>query len=202
MYKYTFHLDPVKHKGRWLGQMQVRSDSAAYWPVTSMTAASAMAMSLTDATCAATTIPAPSSNRRPDPLAAARARGGSYIQQQFDDPSNLSLTDAQTYSGRAEAVIKDERNRGLLYALAPQGAAHGYRYPKWQFDVPASRLAPVLDILVTHGMSAWAIHHFLTRPNTMLGGRRPCEAIGDIHFSLPHLIDVVQTKVAEHQGAA
>jgi hypothetical protein len=138
----------------------------------------------------------------PDPLAAAKVRGASYMKTEFESTGNLSLSAASEYSGRSDRMINLERNRGGLYALILEGNSRGYRYPKWQFDVPSPRLRSVLDVLTSSSISCWSMHNFLTRPHVDLDGRSPSAAIGDVDFPLERIVHVARRRVEQHQGAS
>lgn len=137
-----------------------------------------------------------------DPLAAAKSRGASYMKAEFEQADNLSLAAASEYSGRSDRMINLERNRGALYALILEGNTRGYRYPKWQFDVPSSRLRQVLDVLTSSSISCWSMHNFLTRPHSDLDGRTPGVAIGDSEFPIERIIAVARLRVDQQQGAS
>jgi hypothetical protein len=138
----------------------------------------------------------------PDPLAAAKARGASYKTNELANPDNLNLVNASKYAGRSDRVINMERKRGWLYALVPEGNTRGYRYPKWQFDVPASRLRAILDILTPSSLSCWSLHNFLTRPHSDLDGKSPSAALADSTFAIERIIDVARRRVDLQQGAS
>jgi hypothetical protein len=138
----------------------------------------------------------------PDPLAAAKVRGASYKTNELANPDNLTLVNASKYAGRSDRVINIERKRGWLYALVSEGNTRGYRYPKWQFDVPASRLRAVLDILTPSSLSCWSLHNFLTRPHSDLGGKSPSAALADSTFAIERIIDVARRRVDLQQGAS
>ncbi|MFC3461519.1 hypothetical protein [Massilia haematophila] len=135
-------------------------------------------------------------------LANAKARGASYMRSEFDSPENLSLSAASEYSGRSDRVINQERNRGALYALLLEGNTRGFRYPKWQFDVEASRLRAVLQVLIGTSMSCWALHSFLGRPHTDLDSRAPKDVIADNTFPLDRIVEVARRRVDQQQGAS
>lgn len=137
-----------------------------------------------------------------DPLAAAKSRGVSYMKTEFERADNLTLSAASEYSGRSDRMINLERNRGALYALILEGNTRGYRYPKWQFDVPSTRLRPVLDVLTPSSISCWSMHNFLTRPHAELDGRSPSAAIGDSDFPIERIVEVARHRVDQQQGAS
>jgi hypothetical protein len=137
-----------------------------------------------------------------DPLAAAKSRGASYIKTEFESADNLSLSAASEYSGRSDRMINLERNRGSLYALILEGNTRGYRYPRWQFDVPSARLRSVLNVLTASSISCWSMHNFLMRPHSDLDGRSPSTAIGDSDFSLERIVEVARRRVEQQQGAS
>ncbi|MFC4932863.1 hypothetical protein [Massilia sp. GCM10023247] len=138
----------------------------------------------------------------PSPLAAAKARGASYMKVEFENPQNLTLAAASRYTGRSDRLINLERNRGALYALILEGNTRGYRYPKWQFDVAAARLRAVLDVLAPSAMSCWALHSFLTRPHVDLDNRSPAEALADGTFAIERVVGLARQRADLHQGAA
>lgn len=137
-----------------------------------------------------------------DPLAAAKSRGASYMKNELANPDNLSLVDASKYAGRSDRLINVERNKGWLYALVPEGNTRGYRYPKWQFDVPAPRLRAILDTLAPGSLSCWALHNFLTRSHSDLDGKSPAAALADGDFPIDQIIDVARRRIDQHQGTA
>jgi hypothetical protein len=137
-----------------------------------------------------------------DRLAAAKARGASYKTTELANPDNLTLVNASKYAGRSDRVINLERKRGWLYALLSEGNTRGYRYPKWQFDVPTSRLRSVLDVLTSSSLSCWSLHNFLTRPHSDLDGKSPSAALADHTFAIERIIDVARRRVDLQQGAS
>jgi hypothetical protein len=149
-------------------------------------------------------LPEPHSQKTPkfDPLAVAKARGASYMKNEFEAPENLTLVAASQYSGRSDRIINQERNRGWLYALILDGNKRGYRYPKWQFDVSSERLRPVLEFLIPSELGCWAIHGFLKRPHPGLNGISPSEAIADSDVPIDKILSVVRARLDPHQGAA
>lgn len=137
-----------------------------------------------------------------DPLEAARGRGESYMRSQLDDPDNLNLDMAASYVGASGRHINELRQRGELYALVLQGNTRGFRYPKWQFDTPRERRAPVLQKMTGMGLGCWAIHDFMIRPNEHLG-RSPREALTDPDFLLKRVEDAVDVRFGGgDQGAS
>lgn len=136
-----------------------------------------------------------------DPLASAKSRGTAYKKNELASPDNLNLVNASKYAGRADRVINMDRQRGRLYALVPEGNTRGYRYPKWQFDVPAARLRAVLEVLAPGSLSCWSLHSFLTRPHSDLDGKTPAAALADNTFDINRVIDVAMRRVDPHQGA-
>lgn len=137
-----------------------------------------------------------------DPLAAAKSRGAAYKKNELANPDNLNLVSASKYAGRSDRVINLERKRGWLYALVPEGNTRGYRYPKWQFDVPASRLRAILDILTPSSLSCWSLHNFLTRPHSDLDGKSPSVALADNTFAIERILDVARRRIDLQQGAS
>jgi hypothetical protein len=137
-----------------------------------------------------------------DPLAAAVTRGAEYMREEFFRPENLSLEEASVLTGRSERTINTERNRGWLYALLLEGNSRGYRYPKWQFDVPAARLRPILDILRSKNFVGWALHNFFVTPHFDLDDQSPSAAIANEEFPLERIANVARIRVDAHQGAA
>jgi hypothetical protein len=137
-----------------------------------------------------------------DPLGEAKSRGASYIKNELANPDNLNLASASAYCGRSDRTINLERQRGWLYALVLEGNSRGYRYPKWQFDVPASRLRLTLDILTPSGLSCWAIHNFLMRPHSDLDGKSPATALADSTFPIERVADLARRRVDQQQGAS
>jgi hypothetical protein len=137
-----------------------------------------------------------------DPLAAARARGVSYMKAQLELPENLNLDSAATYSGLSNRHINELRQKGDLYALVLEGNTRGYRYPQWQFDAERERLVPVLRSLHEKGLSCWAIHSFMMRVNEHLG-RAPREGILDPDFPVDRITEAVGIRFSQaDQGAA
>lgn len=140
--------------------------------------------------------------RAPTPLEAARDRGVSYMKSVLDQPDNLTLGEAAAYCGRSDRIVNEARQRGEYYALVLEGNSRGFRYPRWQFDVPHGRLVPVLRKLDAHDASCWARHHFLTRPSPCLGGRIPRDILLDGDAGLAAVCSAIDEHFTGEQGAA
>ncbi|MNY50020.1 hypothetical protein D3C86_1854930 [compost metagenome] len=117
-------------------------------------------------------------------------------------PENLSLRDASTYSGRSDRAINEARLKGQLYALVPPGKQRGLRYPQWQLDAEAVRLAAVLAPFIEAGASCWVVHNFMQRPLHVLGDARPMDWILDASKPVEPVVQAVKDRYAGEQGAA
>jgi len=137
-----------------------------------------------------------------DALQAARERGRQYALEELQQPENLSLRDAAAYAGRSDRAINEARLSGQLYALVPPGKQRGLRYPQWQFDAEASRLAAVLAPFIAAKASCWVVHHFMQRPLEALDGARPMDWVMDAARPIAPLVEVINARYAGEQGAA
>lgn len=137
-----------------------------------------------------------------DPLQAARGRGRQYALAELQRPENLSLRDASTYAGRSDRAINEARLSGQLYALVPPGKQRGLRYPQWQFDAEASRMAAVLAPFIEASASCWIVHNFMQRPLDALGGERPMDWVLDAARPLETVVEAAKARFAGEQGAA
>lgn len=137
-----------------------------------------------------------------DPLQAARDRGRHQALAELQRPENLSLRDAATYAGRSDRAINEARLQGQLYALIPPGKQRGLRYPQWQFDAEAARLAAVLAPFIEAGASCWVVHNFMQRPLHALGDARPMDWILDASKPVEPVVQAVKDRYAGEQGAA
>ena len=124
------------------------------------------------------------------------------MKSELDQPDNLTLGEASAYCGRSDRVVNEARQRGEYYALILDGNSRGFRYPRWQFDIPAARLATVLRKLDALDVSCWAKHHFLTRPSPCLDGRTPRELLVDGDASLAAVCSAIDEHFTGEQGAA
>lgn len=138
----------------------------------------------------------------PTPLEAARQRGVSYMKSELDHPGNLTLAEASAYCGRSDRIVNEARQRGEYYALVLDGNSRGFRYPRWQFDVPHARLATVLRKLDALDASCWAKHHFLTHRRPCLGGRTPRDILLEGDAGLPAVCSAIDQHFTGEQGAA
>ena len=91
-----------------------------------------------------------------------------------------------------------------LADLSPilDGNSRGFRYPRWQFDIPPARLATVLRKLDALDASCWAKHHFLTRPSPCLDGRTPRELLVNRDAGLAAVCSAIDEHFTGEQGAA
>lgn len=137
-----------------------------------------------------------------DPLQAARDRGRQYALAELQRPENLSLRDASTYAGRSDRAINEARLSGQLYALVAPGKQRGLRYPQWQFDAEASRLAAVLAPFIEASASCWIVHNFMQRPLDALGGERPMDWVLDAARPIETVVEAAKARFAGEQGAA
>ncbi|MDQ2987756.1 MAG: hypothetical protein M3R60_01490 [Pseudomonadota bacterium] len=136
-------------------------------------------------------------------LAPAMARGRAVMAAELAKPANLTLDAMALVARRSDRTINEERIKGQLYALLPEGKTRGFRYPKWQFDVPRERLTRVLLALRDRDLSPWAQHRFLMRPSMFLPGEAvPSEWIGNPNMPLDLLIRAIDARFAEDQGGA
>lgn len=132
---------------------------------------------------------------------SARERGAVYARQQYDDPQNLSLSEAARHAHLSERVINERRNDGRYYALVLDGKSRGFRYPSWQFDADGVRLAPVLEILRAAKASCWAIHQFMLAPNVHLDGLAARDWILDPTRDVGRVSELVRARFLSDQGA-
>ncbi|WP_061959939.1 hypothetical protein [Cupriavidus pauculus] len=146
--------------------------------------------------------PAGRAQESQDPLQAARDRGRQYALAELQRPENLSLRDASTYAGRSDRAINEARLSGQLYALVPPGKQRGLRYPQWQFDAEASRLAAVLAPFIEASASGWIVHNFMQRPLDALGGERPMDWVLDVARPVETVVEAAKARFAGEQGAA
>lgn len=137
-----------------------------------------------------------------DPLQAARDRGRHHALAELQRPENLALRDAAIYSGRSDRTINEARIKGQLYALVPPGKQRGLRYPQWQFEANAGRLAAVLAPFIEAGASCWVVHNFMQRPLEPLGGARPMDWIVDESKPIEPVVQTVLDRYVGEQGAA
>jgi len=137
-----------------------------------------------------------------DALQAARDRGRHYALTELQRPENLALRDAATYAGRSDRAINEARLQGRLYALVPPGKQRGLRYPQWQLDADADRLALVLAPFIDAGASSWVVHNFMQRPLEALGDVRPADWILDPTKPIAPVVQAVVSRYAGEQGAA
>lgn len=137
-----------------------------------------------------------------NPLAAARARGATYMTAELNNPDNLSLEEAAMAAGRSDRAINEDRKLGALYALLPHGKTRGYRYPRWQFAVDPARLKPVLQKLREHEVSMWGQHAFLTQASSFLeAGITPKDALMNTKLPLRLILEAVDAQFDDEQGA-
>lgn len=137
-----------------------------------------------------------------DALQAARDRGRQYAIAEIQRPENLSLRDAAAYAGRSDRAINEARLKGELYALVPPGKQRGLRYPQWQFDAEAERLAAVLAPFAESGASCWVVHNFMQRPLQAIGDARPMDWVLDASRPVRPVVDAVKIRYADEQGPA
>lgn len=137
-----------------------------------------------------------------DPLQAARDRGRQYALAELQRSENLSLRDASTYAGRSDRAINEARLSGQLYALVPPGKQRGLRYPQWQFDAKASRLAALLAPFIEASASCWVVHNFMTRPLDTIDGMRPMDWVLDGSRPIETVVEAAKARFAGEQGAA
>ena len=134
-------------------------------------------------------------------IADARERGASYARQECEKPENLSLAEAASYAGRSDRVINEDRKHGRYYALILEGKTRGFRYPRWQFDADAGRLAAMLQVLNKAGLSCWGIHHFLHSPIERAGGLTAKQIILDNRVALESALASARQRYFSDQGA-
>lgn len=78
--------------------------------------------------------------------------------------------------GRSRQAVHDRAAEGALLAINDSGE---HRYPAWQFDPSAKRgVVPGLpDVLATLAVDPLSKARWLTRPNAVLEGRSPLDAL-------------------------
>lgn len=138
----------------------------------------------------------------PDALAAAKARGKSYMREEWSSFDNATLTQASAYAGRSDRMINVARQNGELYALLLEGNTRGFRYPLWQFDADGARLAKVLAPFHEADANCWVVHNFFNRPHSDLDGRTPREVILDPTADIEQLSRIAHARFQGDQGAA
>lgn len=141
-------------------------------------------------------------NLASDPLDAARERGRHMAAKEWEKPDNLPLKEAASLAGRSDRMLNLDRQAGRLYALVLPGRERGFRYPSWQFNVSAGRLAAVLAPFVQAGASCWVIHDFMSRPQEDLQGQTPAAWIADETRALDAVVRLAQARYSDQQGAA
>ncbi|MES2760139.1 MAG: hypothetical protein V4693_22415 [Pseudomonadota bacterium] len=134
-------------------------------------------------------------------VAAARERGAAWKRTEYANPGNLSLEQASEHVGLSTRVINERRNDGRYYALLAEGQTRGFRFPRWQFDVPEQRLQSVLAIARAAGSTAWGIHVFMISPSSLLDGAAPRDWISDAAQDLERVAVLARNRFHGDQGA-
>lgn len=134
-------------------------------------------------------------------VVAARERGAAWKRSEIADTNNLSLQQASAHIGLSTRVINERRNDGRYYALLAEGQTRGFRFPRWQFDVPQQRLQAVLDIAQAAGATTWGIHVFMISPSSLLDGATPRDWIGDAAKDLARVTSLARNRFHGDQGA-
>ena len=139
-----------------------------------------------------------------DPLAAARQRGIDYTLTEWQKPENLTLQAAASYAGVSDNTINTRRQSRQIYALVAPNRSRGFRYPQWQFDVDAARLAAAIKAFSDAGQeNSWVLHNLLMRPTPVLDDIRPCDYIADSSLDIKRLVQFIQRRfMGGDQGAA
>lgn len=139
-----------------------------------------------------------------DPLAAARQRGIDYALTEWQKPENLTLQAAASYAGVSDNTINTRRQTCQIYALVAPNRSRGFRYPHWQFDVDATRLAAAIKAFSDAGQeNSWVLHNLLMRPTPELDDIRPCDYIADSSLDIKRLVQFIQRRfMGGDQGAA
>jgi len=140
------------------------------------------------------------SNAKPDPLAAARARGDAYKQLELASAENLTLSEAAKRTGFSTTWINALRQRGELYALIDPGQESGFRFPAWQFDCYKERLSTVLEALSIAGVEGWGVHAFMYNASSDLSHRTPRDYILDAGTPLEELLRIIGRRYTGEQG--
>lgn len=133
-------------------------------------------------------------------VTAARERGATWKRAEYGSPDNLSLEQASEHVGLSTRVINERRNDGRYYALLAEGQTRGFRFPRWQFDVPGQRLQPVLAIARNAGATAWGIHVFMISPSSLLDGATPRDWLGDAARDLERVAALARNRFHGDQG--
>lgn len=136
------------------------------------------------------------------PLDAARERGRRLAVEEWEKPDNLPLKEAASLAGRSDRMLNLDRQAGRLYALVLPGRERGFRYPSWQFNVDAGRLAAALAPFVQAGASCWVIHNFMSRPQEDLQGQTPAGWIADAMRPIDAVVRLAEARYGDQQGAA
>ncbi|MBK4736214.1 hypothetical protein [Noviherbaspirillum pedocola] len=129
------------------------------------------------------------------------SRGRQYVERQMADAAeNLSLSEAANVSGMSEQAVNDARKSARLYALLEPSRQRGHRYPRWQLDVPTTRLARVLAPFKERYQDCWAIHAFMTQPNYRLDGLAPKEVIADPGVDIEKVVRAASAYISTMLG--
>ncbi|OUL89397.1 integrase [Paraburkholderia hospita] len=135
-------------------------------------------------------------------LAAARQRGRDRAIAVFNQPDNLRLEDAAAYAHIEPAIIDAARERGEVYALVSPTRPRELRYPCWQFDAPAGRLAAALRPFVHARKNCFVIHHFMLHVQTTASGPTSMQIILDTNPNIDALIQLAIGYMHADQGAS
>jgi hypothetical protein len=137
-------------------------------------------------------------------LARARERGRIHALAVFNEPDCLRLDEAAAYARCEPAVIDAARRRGELYAIVSPTDAHELRFPRWQLDAPADRLAAVLLPFVLARTHSLVIHQFMLDMHAQVspGALTPAQLIMDADADLEPVIRMASCYLDAEQGAS
>jgi hypothetical protein len=94
------------------------------------------------------------------------------------------------------------RERGEVYALVSPTRPRELRYPRWQFDAPAGRLAAALRPFVHARKNCFVIHHFMLHVQTTASGPTSMQIILDTNANIDALIQLAIGYMHADQGAS
>lgn len=134
-------------------------------------------------------------------VVAARERGASWARGEYANPANLTLEQAADHVGVSTRIINERRNEGRYYAILPQGQQRGYRFPVWEFDAPADRVAAVFSLTRSVAASGWGVHLFMLSPSSHLNGMAPWEWIADSARDLESVLRLARARFTSNQAA-
>lgn len=136
-----------------------------------------------------------------EPLLTARRRGNEYVEAEYRKPENLTPDAASALTGISVHRLNQKRMQGLLYALLPLENQLECRYPRWQFEADAKRLAAVLFPFFDADINTWVVHDFMMRAHESLAGLRACDYILDLSNPVGTAVLLAEQSLPREQGA-